>query len=105
MRVTHFNRDSTFDPSAHAEHIYIGRQFHEIPASPFQNPFKIGLDGNRDQVIEKYDCYIRSKSFLLTKLWELYDKHGDKLVFGCWCKPDRCHGDILIELIKERYDL
>lgn len=30
-----------------------------------------------------------------------YDKikmmKGKKL--GCWCKPDKCHGDILLELI------
>jgi hypothetical protein len=24
---------------------------------------------------------------------------GKKL--GCWCKPDKCHGDILLKLIAE----
>lgn len=28
---------------------------------------------------------------------ELYDK-----VLGCWHKPDKCHGDILLELITQK---
>ena len=35
---------------------------------------------------------------LLDRLGELEGK-----TLGCWCKPDQaCHGDILIELLKER---
>lgn len=26
-------------------------------------------------------------------------------VLGCWCKPRDCHGDILVELVRERYGL
>ena len=22
-------------------------------------------------------------------------------VLGCWCKPDKCHGDILIKILNE----
>ena len=26
-------------------------------------------------------------------------------VLGCWCKPSACHGDILIKLFKEHFDI
>ena len=67
--------------------IYIGR------GSPFGNPFEIGKDGNRDEVIAKYEAYLMGKPELLDKIPELKNK-----VLGCFCKPQRCHGDILARL-------
>ena len=63
------------------------------------NPYKIGKDGNRDQVLEKYKKYITDKlndDDMKKQLCELKDK-----CLGCWCKPDKCHGDILLDLIKK----
>lgn len=66
--------------------------------SKFANPFKIGRDGDRATVLKKYRRWLE-QSFLsgqitVEDLWTLRGKN-----LGCWCKPDRCHGDILIELI------
>ena len=71
--------------------IYIGR------GSKWGNPFKIGRDGNRTQVIEKYRSYILNKPELLNSLYELEGK-----ILGCFCKPKACHGDVLIELLEMR---
>lgn len=71
--------------------IYIGR------GSQWGNPFVIGEDGDRDEVIAKYEEWIRRQSHLLLKLPELI---GCRL--GCFCKPKACHGDVLIKLMKER---
>ena len=30
---------------------------------------------------------------------ELKRLKGKKL--GCWCKPERCHGDVIVKLIEE----
>lgn len=60
------------------------------------NPFIIGKDGNRDEVIIKYEEYIRSSTELLRDLPELKDK-----ILGCWCAPLACHGDILVKLLNE----
>ncbi len=68
--------------------VYIGR------GSKWGNPFIMGKDGNREEVIEKYKKYI-TKSYLLNDLEELRGK-----ILGCFCKPKACHGDILIELLK-----
>lgn len=67
--------------------IYIGRP------SKWGNPFSIGKDGNRQQVIEKYSKWIQSQPNLLIALPELKNK-----VLGCWCSPQACHGDILTKL-------
>ena len=68
--------------------VYIGR------GSKWGNPFKIGRDGTRKEVIEKYKDYITGNAKLLADLPELEGKR-----LGCYCAPLPCHGDILMELI------
>lgn len=70
---------------------YIGRP------SKWGNPFEIGKDGTRKEVIEKYRQYILSNKELMNSLHELEGK-----VLGCWCKPHACHGDVLVELIEKK---
>ena len=67
--------------------VYIGRP------TKWGNPFTIGKDGTREQVIEKYKEWVQHQSDLMNSLGELKGK-----VLGCWCKPKKCHGDILVEL-------
>lgn len=67
--------------------IYIGRP------SKWGNPFTIGKDGTRNEVIEKYRQWILNQPKLLADLYELKGK-----ILGCWCSPKACHGDVLIEL-------
>jgi hypothetical protein len=57
------------------------------------NPFVIGRDGTRDEVIAKYHEWIACQPNLLARLEEL---RGKDLV--CFCAPRLCHGDILLEL-------
>lgn len=71
--------------------IYIGRP------SKWGNPFIIGKDGTREEVIQKYKEWVLSKPDLLSSLSELKGK-----VLGCWCSPLACHGDVLIELMALR---
>jgi hypothetical protein len=81
-KVVHCKRDE-FD-------VYIGR------GSKWGNPFVIGKDGNREQVIDKYKRYVlMRKPDLLNDLEELEGKR-----LGCWCSPKACHGDVLVDFIK-----
>ncbi len=66
--------------------IYIGR------GSKWGNPFKIGIDGTREEVIKKYEEYLIKNKELYDALDEL-----DGKVLGCHCFPLGCHGDILIK--------
>ena len=67
--------------------VYIGRP------SKWGNPFTIGIDGNREEVIQKYVDWLSNQPELLNSLHELKGK-----TLGCWCSPEACHGDILAEL-------
>ncbi len=67
--------------------VYIGRP------SKWGNPFIIGRDGNRDQVIELYREWVATQPQLLAALGELRGKR-----LGCFCAPQRCHGDVLASL-------
>ena len=64
--------------------------------SEWGNPFIIGRDGTREEVIEKYrlDLWdkIRNGSIPLKKLADLHDRD-----LVCCCKPKPCHGDVLAQ--------
>lgn len=62
------------------------------------NPFEIGRDGTRGQVIDRYRSYITGRDDLLNDLYQL---RGLRL--GCHCKPEPCHGDVLASLVNERF--
>jgi hypothetical protein len=75
--------------------VYIGRQmrFLWLRRSKWANPFKIGLDGTRAEVIAKYRDYLLSRPELMAALPELCGKD-----LACWCWPEACHGEVLLEL-------
>jgi hypothetical protein len=70
--------------------VYIGRP------SKWGNPFPIGKDGTRAQVIAKYEKWLRTNPSLMADLHELRGK-----TLGCWCSPLACHGDVLVRLAAE----
>jgi hypothetical protein len=67
--------------------VYIGR------GGPWGNPFVIGKDGDREEVIRKYREWLGTQPDLMDALPSLKGK-----VLGCWCAPLPCHGDVLREL-------
>lgn len=76
--------------------------------SIWANPFKISAESPVDDCCEKYRDYISEKLEKDENLVkELLNLKGKNL--GCWCKEkdvhpqNRCHGDIILELIK-KYD-
>lgn len=79
--VVHFDKEP-YD-------VYIGRG----PGSIWGNPYEIGKDGTRSEVIAKYREYLLGNPKLMALLPTL---RGKKL--GCWCSPLACHGDVLAEL-------
>ena len=56
------------------------------------NPFRIGSDGNRTEVIEKFQKHLLGKPELLARLPELA---GMRLLCHCGLH-EPCHGDVLI---------
>jgi len=71
--------------------VYIGRP------GPFGNPFEIGKDGNREEVVTQYAEWVLTQPELLATIkTKLKGK-----TLGCWCAPQLCHGDILVELTND----
>lgn len=68
--------------------VYIGRP------SIYGNPFIIGRDGNRDEVVARFRQWIWHQPELLRQVRR--DLAGR--VIECFCAPDACHGDVLAEI-------
>lgn len=84
---------------------YIGR------GSPLGNPFVIGKDGSREQVIAKYRVWLneqimRKNPVVLDELNRLGNKAIDDkgLALQCFCYPKPCHGEVIKDkLVKAMY--
>ena len=88
MSVVHCKRED-YD-------VYIGRgrcpQTGEV--GRWGNPFQIGRDGDRGEVIEKYRRWLwKEVKAGRIALADLAALHGKRL--GCWCAPQACHGEVL----------
>lgn len=68
--------------------VYIGRP------SKWGNPFSIGKDGTREEVIGKYLAWILSNPEKMEEVKR--ELQGKNLV--CFCAPKACHGDILLRI-------
>lgn len=79
MRVVNLRKDKYT--------VYIGRP------SIFGNPFIIGKDGTREEVINLYRHHLRTNLKILATLYDL----PKDTILGCYCKPEACHGDVLVE--------
>ena len=80
--------------------VFVDKKRYPSKDSIWCNPYKIGKDGSRDDVLNKYENYIRNKlkenPSLENELKELKNKN-----LGCWCAPEPCHGNILKKLLSE----
>jgi len=72
--------------------VYIGRQngWIGLSKSIWHNPYKVGKDGDRAQVIAKFEQYLLTRPDLMEQIHTLKGK-----ALTCWCKPESCHGDVL----------
>ncbi|MBE9040705.1 DUF4326 domain-containing protein [Oscillatoriales cyanobacterium LEGE 11467] len=75
--------------------IYIGRP------SILGNPYKIGRDGDRTAVIQKYRRGREQEVQRRGAVWEELRKlaarvaSGEAIELACWCAPEPCHGDAI----------
>jgi Domain of unknown function (DUF4326) len=87
-KVANVDKKEKFD-------VYIGR------GSAWGNPYAIGFDGDREEVIRKYK-YDFDRNLLKTKKYKLLELKGK--ILGCHCKPAACHGDILADYLNSLDD-
>lgn len=90
--------------------IYIGRPVgrQKITGSPLGNPFKIGRDGWRREVLAKYQHHLLESPALIEHLLSLRPVPA----LSCWCRHEderltgnnTCHGDVLLRLLDQYTD-
>lgn len=70
--------------------IYVGRP------SVWGNPFVIGVHGTREEVVAKYEAWVKTQPKLMATIPTLKGK-----MLSCWCHPQACHADVLARLADE----
>jgi len=78
-------------------HLYIGRACRGSGGvgSQWGNPYTILPERTLEEVLRLFTEHLHSSPELLDGLGDLVGKE-----LGCWCKPNPCHGDILVEECK-----
>jgi hypothetical protein len=66
----------------------------------FGNPFVIGQDGSREQVIQKFEDYARARIGYSTEYRERVRALAGRRLF-CYCAPEPCHAEVLERLAAE----
>ena len=75
------------------EAVYIGRN--EVYGNTkYGNPFRIGVDGTREEVISMFREYLLENAPLLADVMQ--NLKGKDL--ACHCYPLPCHGDVLLQI-------
>ena len=78
--------------------VYIGRNS-EFGDTTWGNPFG-DPQMELSQKLIKYEEYVRKTPHLWNSLDKLIGKR-----LGCHCKPKACHGDILVKLVNEKFNI
>ena len=73
--------------------IYVGRP------SKWGNPYKIGKDGNREDVLAFYEQWFVCDPDSPKE--DIEELRGKDLI--CHCAPERCHADYLLEIANKVY--
>lgn len=91
--------------------VHVGRELYDLyvgRGSEWGNPYKIGRDGDRREVLARYKDYLlRGEGrHLLEQISEL-----EGMTLGCYCAPrggitaddeTQCHGQLLLQLVARR---
>lgn len=83
---------------SNSEGVYCGRKWGKYPDSLWGNPWHIGKDGTRDEVIERFSKYFHARLKIDKDFQEKTEELRGKTLL-CWCKPKRCHCDVIAEYL------
>lgn len=71
--------------------------------SIYGNPFRVGIHGDREQVIRKFEAYlldrVENDPAFAKRVLKLYGKD-----LCCCCAPLACHGDVLEKIAKRLFE-
>lgn len=87
--------------------IYIGRknQYYGFAASPLANPYQVNSSRSLDESLLLYKQWLlqmySNKGSVYNELVRLAQlkKEGQNVKLACWCSPNKCHGDIIVQIV------
>lgn len=87
--------------------IFINKTIFTYQGSKWANPFKVGKDGDINQVLKMYKQYIKEK--IKSNECDLNELRGKNMY--CWCVPKTiykrkecepcCHGQVLMKILSK----
>lgn len=101
MSIRIVNRRNVGAVPAGAIRIYLGRP------SALGNPFVIGRDGSRADVIRKYESWLLGQTEKSEPVMELervtrLAGNGHLVELECWCSPLPCHAEVVKRIIEHQ---
>ena len=85
-----YSRRKDAKPPAPEGAVYVGRP------SIWGNPFREGVHGTHEEVIKLYHQWLKDPD--QTKLVRAMKNELQGCDLVCWCKPEPCHGDIILKV-------
>lgn len=84
--------------------VYIGRKTRRFAGSVWANPFRLTATRDREEAKNLFRGYIKKRLLEDSNLRVEFEKLRAAVASGarlaCWCAPNACHGDVLVELLE-----
>lgn len=85
--------------AAHPRHLYVGRRVARVDGtfdSPYRNLLRVNPQQGRQAAVDHFRRYAAQRS----AEWraQLRADLANKSVLGCWCHPEPCHANVLLEI-------
>lgn len=70
--------------------------------TPFGNPYQIGVDGDREEVVARYEGDFHWKLENDGTFRSRVDALGKPTALLCHCAPMRCHAEVIAKYLESR---
>jgi len=68
--------------------------------TPLGNPFRIGRDGTREEVVRKYREWFGRKVQTDRRFLAIVEKLRGVPALVCWCAPKACHAQVIADYLE-----
>lgn len=76
-----------------------GKRLYHYSASKWHNPYKVSKECDLDTALELYQQHLCNMLQEPAHLQEFLLLKGKTL--GCWCKPGKCHADVILSVLEQ----
>jgi hypothetical protein len=85
--------------NAHTDKILAGTRWVDR-RTPLGNPFRIGRDGTREEVVRKYKAWFGKKIRTDRRFRVAVEGLRGTPALVCWCAPKACHAQVIVDYLE-----